>query len=363
MCLWIKRFYFIFYLYLLYICFKQQIVCNPKQNLYYQSWFDKFLIFMDNDKLIFYDIMWYPVPSRAQVFELDESDRFGSNQDIDWGEDWKLIDPSFSRDSCNVYMSDYLDIINKYERLYRSIPFVKHIYLCNSITFNALHSYSDIDILIVARHNKIWIARFFSVLLFTIFGIRNNAKPHIDIKSWYRKWDDLWLWGHDQMADGHAHNSKKQKFCLSFYVDEDNLNFYKILLQPIDIYFIYWLAHLVPLYTNDRLHLCDIWKHNRRLKDYLPNHALDQEIQIGNKLIVWNNKFKDTVEYIFWSIIGRGVNKIIKFLWMPILTYKLKKLGKKGRWVIISDQMLKFHLDMRKIYLMKYNNWIKKKNI
>lgn len=308
---------------------------------------------MDNDKLIFYDIMWYPVPSRSQVFELDEYDRFDSYQNTDQEEEEYFVDPKFSRDNCNIHMSDYLHIIHKYSRLFRSIPFVKHIYLCNSITFNALRSSSDIDILIVTKHKKIRLARFFSVLLFTLFGIRNRSKPHTDD---YDHWSDA-----DNKIDDIASDSKRQKFCLSFYVDEESLNFYKILLQPIDIYFIYWLAHLVPLYTNDRIHIRDIWKHNRRLKNYLPNHALEQEIQIGNELVIWNNRFKDSMEYIFWWVIGRVVNKIIKYLWMPILTYKLKKLGKKWRWVVISDQMLKFHLDMRKIYLMRYTNWLKRK--
>lgn len=133
------------------------------------------------EKLVFYDIMGYPVPSRSQVFELDEYDRFDPQSNPETEQDESFIDPKFSRDNCNIHMSDYLDIIHRYRRLFRSIPFVKHIYLCNSITFNALKPTSDIDILIVCKHNKIRLARFFSVLLFTLFGIRNRAKPHSDI--------------------------------------------------------------------------------------------------------------------------------------------------------------------------------------
>lgn len=225
---------------------------------------------MDQDKLIFYDIMGYPTPSRSQIFELDEYDRFDLQKNEDGEEEEpKILVSDFSWDSCNVHMSDYLDIIKKYSRLFRSIPFVKHIYLCNSITFNALNPESDIDILIITNHKKIRLARFFSILLFTIFGVRNHAKPYFNT--------DVDAVGELELESSHT---KRQKFCLSFYVDEKYLNFYKILLQPIDIYFIYWLAHLVPLYTNDRLRINHIRKHNRRLKNYLPNHDLDQEIQI-----------------------------------------------------------------------------------
>jgi predicted nucleotidyltransferase len=65
-------------------------------------------------------------------------------------------------------MSAYLDHIQSYARLYRSIPFVEQIYLCNSITFNALHEGSDIDILIITKPGMLWLARARSWLMFTI---------------------------------------------------------------------------------------------------------------------------------------------------------------------------------------------------
>ncbi|MDR0650197.1 MAG: hypothetical protein LBG59_02025 [Candidatus Peribacteria bacterium] len=48
-------------------------------------------------------------------------------------------------------MDDYIAEIEKYATLYKSLPFVEEIYLCNSITFNALHQDSDIDLFIIAR--------------------------------------------------------------------------------------------------------------------------------------------------------------------------------------------------------------------
>ena len=65
-------------------------------------------------------------------------------------------------------MNTYLEHIASYARLYRSVPFVEQIYLCNSITFNALHHESDIDILIISKPGMLWLARAWSWAMFIL---------------------------------------------------------------------------------------------------------------------------------------------------------------------------------------------------
>jgi hypothetical protein len=72
--------------------------------------------------------------------------------------------------------------------------------------------------------------------------------------------------------------SPLKKYCCSFYVDEGYLSLYHLFLMPVDIYLIYRLAHLVPVYTEQNLELDEVWKKNGRLKSYLPNHPLKQAI-------------------------------------------------------------------------------------
>jgi predicted nucleotidyltransferase len=47
-------------------------------------------------------------------------------------------------------MDEYLQEIEKLKPILKSIPFIEHIYLCNSITFNSLNKESDIDLFIIA---------------------------------------------------------------------------------------------------------------------------------------------------------------------------------------------------------------------
>ena len=104
--------------------------------------------------------MNYPVPSPATQFSWLEEDNIIHSTSI--SEDWSR------EQEIPIIMSEYLDHVLKYSRLYRSIPFVEQIYLCNSITFNALHEESDIDILIIAKPGMLRLARAWSRFMFSI---------------------------------------------------------------------------------------------------------------------------------------------------------------------------------------------------
>ncbi|MEI7563679.1 MAG: hypothetical protein WCJ39_08885, partial [bacterium] len=145
-------------------------------------------------------------------------------------------------------MQEFTDHIKRFRWIYRNIPFVQAMYLCNSITFNALDKDSDIDILIITKKNALWRARFRSEIYFRIFFLKRGLKD------------------------------KRKKFCLSFYVSQDKQNFYHLMLPNNDIYFIYRLAHLVPLYQETYE---NIYKHNHWIFAALPNFPGKYSIDIG----------------------------------------------------------------------------------
>ncbi|MEI8092547.1 MAG: hypothetical protein WCG98_10800 [bacterium] len=100
-------------------------------------------------KLIFYKIMKYPVPRESQYFLFDEKIKIEQAPIQRLGTFEKSKD--FSRPVENEYMEEYRKFIEKYSWLYKSLPFIQSIYLCNSITFNALNENSDIDLFIVTK--------------------------------------------------------------------------------------------------------------------------------------------------------------------------------------------------------------------
>jgi len=152
-----------------------------------------------------------------------------------------------------------------------------------------------------------------------------------------------------------------KKFCLSFYIEEKSTNIYNLLLQPLDIYMIFWLAHLVPLYCINAKDVDAIRKGNQRIKGYFPKHPLQPVIRLWNSLIVWNTKVKTYIERLLSSWLGGLLEDLVAMIRMPILSIKKNNLGKKGRGIVISDCMLKFHMDKRKEYILKYMNRLKSK--
>lgn len=262
---------------------------------------------MKDIKLLFYKIMWYPIPKESTPFEY-----WAKNKEYNFEQDY-----NFSRDEKNEYIEQFTTKINKFWNLYRSLPFISEIFLCNSITFNSLKEDSDIDIFIITKKNKLRRARFFSELYFTVLWQKRFRKH------------------------------KKQKFCLSFYTREDNTNLYSIMIKnKSDIYLWYRLAHLVPLYQekeNDDW----IYKANPRFSAMFPNHPQKYCINIWTNLFTWKSLFKKIIEFLFGWLFWKLIEKLIKLIRKPILRYKTKRLWDKWKWIIINDKMLKFYDDKR----------------
>jgi hypothetical protein len=162
-------------------------------------------------------------------------------------------------------MEEYLAYIKKRSRLFKTIPFIKTIYLCNSLSFNSIHEDSDIDIFIVTKKKALRRARFSSVLFFWIFGLKRSI------------------------------TNKKKKFCLSFYVTEDQQNLYNISLHNTDIYLAYWIAHLIPIYQSSSNNTL-VYKHNTRISSILPNISPKQNIFLDIPLTEGDNKVKKVLE-------------------------------------------------------------------
>lgn len=281
----------------------------------------------DQQHLIFYKIMNYEVPRHSSYFLFGKKWR-QKQEDILRGQEFPPDEPKYSRDKKNAYIDDFVAYIEKYSRLYRSVPFIQSIYLCNSITFNALHEDSDIDMFIVTKKWALRRARFRSAVLFFLFGLKRGGI-----------------------------RGKKKKMCLSFYVTHTHQNLYNIMLPQNDIYFIYRMAHLVPLYQETPE---NIYKHNKWLESVLPNfpgrHCIDIGIQTTSGITI----FKKITEFLFGGLVGQLIEWLIKYTRLPIVIYKTKQLWEKWRGIVVNKNMLKFHMDIRKKVHLLYMMYKKK---
>ncbi len=264
----------------------------------------------------FYDLMNYPVPRHSSLYSY-------INEPSVWITESDIEDTSFSRTKKCDLMNEYTDSINHWSRIFRYIPCVRQVYLCNSITFNALHTNSDIDICIISRSWYIRYARLFSWLVFTL----------------------LWL----KRKQGKFTDSKK-RFCLSFYIDEDHSDIYHIRKRQGDVYLSYWLAHSVLLYSDGILWDNHLISQNKKLLAFIPNHPPKQSIYIDIIIIRWISLYKKIWEVIVCNRVGRMIQFIIECIRSGIINYKKYRLSlHTQKEIIISPYMLKFHQDKRDI--------------
>ncbi len=210
--------------------------------------------------------------------------------------------------------------VKKYLWVFNLIPFIKFVGICNTLAFNNAKESSDIDLFIVIRKGRIWTSRALLTLVLSILRQR-RIKKRI-----------------------------KDKFCLSFYVTEDNLNLEKIAI-PFDIYLIYWTAQIVPIL--DRRLFPKFIKENEWIKRYLPNFSFSINKKFKDRLIIINllrkigelilkGKFGDFIEKKLGEIQKKKIKKGI-----TDLTLKTA--------IIANERMLKFHpSDMREVYKKEF---------
>lgn len=221
----------------------------------------------------------------------------------------------------------------KYIRKLSWIPGIEMIAVGNSLSMFATHADSDIDLFIITKPHHIWLVRFLVTFVFWI----------------------LWVWRHGEDIAGN--------FCLSFFITTEAMNLEKIVIKN-DIYLYNWIYYLKPILVR-----------NNTYEAFLEENSwvnIPEEQKKKNLFFViskWNEEipFFSTYEnYIPKSLkmnlkgiphgmtepktssIYIALNKLVRFFFLPRTMRSYKKLG-QPEWVIISEDMLKFHdADRRK---------------
>jgi len=194
--------------------------------------------------------------------------------------------------------------------LLKFIPGIKMIAVCNSLAWTNAREESDIDFFIVTAPNKIWTARFWAAGFLQIFGLRPSK------------------------------NNARDKICLSFFVDEDSLNLEPLAVGQLDVYLVYWIVQLWPLYDRGGVYQ-KFWQANTWVKNFLPNvfsREMDAEKNVGNAAGL-PQKHASQESFI---------EKFFRWLQMKLLPKNLKEMENRDSRVVITDKILKFHANDRR---------------
>lgn len=202
------------------------------------------------------------------------------------------------------------------------IPYVRMVAVCNTLALNVATSESDIDLFIITKKKRIFLARTFCTLFFLFFGVLRH------------------------------HNKIAGRFCLSFYVSEESLNLEHIQIRPYDIYLFFWFVTLKPFFGEYMY--SRFLEANRWSGEYFSVSGFQQQKWKKYGILKRIALFQE-----FFLNLGFG------FLFEKILTYihlwRYEKrracLGAESS-VIVNKTMLKFHnVDRRKEFA---NQWEKR---
>jgi len=202
----------------------------------------------------------------------------------------------------------------RFVRYLSHLPGVRGVAISNTLALHHSRAEADIDIFVITKSGKIWSSRFWSLVPLMIAGKRPSPK------------------------------NAQDKFCLSFWVDENHLDISPWKMQR-DIYYVYWLATLMPIYDNNIFE--KFWQENKWINNYLPNFSLPK---ISHRLRVKRS----------WHLPIIGFEKFCGALQMKIMPQELKDLSKNETSdVVIDNGVLKFHpTDRRGEYQKQFDEKI-----
>ena len=210
----------------------------------------------------------------------------------------------------STHQERFLDAVRKFKKLnlaakyFSLFPFVRAVFACNTLAWHNTTPSSDIDLFIVVSPGTIWLSRLLLVTPFRLLGRRPNQ-------------------------------NKIDPFCFSFFVTTKNLSTEKLLLPEGDPYMAYWLSSLIPVFDRDNVHK-QLKKENCWLFELLPNIQEDKITTIPN------------TQSEFFLL--QSFENFAKFFQNKFLPQAIKDLANLDSRVVISDSMLKFHLNDRRAY-------------
>lgn len=211
-------------------------------------------------------------------------------------------------------------------RFIRGVPFLRAVFVCNSVATGTATADSDIDLFIIAQKNRLYLVRFFTNLILRIFGLRTYG---------------------NKIAD---------RVCLSFFVDDQNLNLEKLKALPADIHFAYWISQMIPIYDPQN-YFKRFLSANYWIKKFVPNFNAHTQYTNGIRaniiMTAWQKIWQTMWQGKYGNLIESQAREWQQ-LKMSLVVKERAKLGDNG--VVITNGVLKLHeYDTRSAI---YDSWM-----
>jgi hypothetical protein len=228
---------------------------------------------------------------------------------------YDLAEPKFKR-------------VRAFFRLARHLPYLRAVFVCNTLARSNARDESDIDIFAVAAPGRLWLTRLMVSGLATLLGMRRKGE-HV-----------------------------KDQLCLSFFVDETALDLRPLAIED-DVYLAHWQAELFPVY--DEAGITEIiGERNGWVRRRLPNAVLQRSSSrrfVQPALL----GLKRACERLLDATAAARLERRAKRLQSSWIEEKWKHQAERSVGVVVSDSVLKFHeRDRRAEFRDRYSAALRK---
>jgi len=284
--------------------------------------------------IAYFDIFSYPLTSweiwkwlygqKAEFFEVEKALQTSENlkSRIGFSQGFYCLlgheqNMKLRRERYELALNKFDKTISFVQKLVR-LPFIKYVAVCNTLGLMNARDESDIDLFIIVKPGHIWTVRLLAAGYAQIRKLRPKGE------------------------------NRKNKFCLSFYITEDALDLKPLLYQD-DLYFIYWLATLIPIFDPENL-TDKLWQQNSWLKNFLPNV---EPRETASQREISPLAISKALEKVFGFHQFENLAEKLEKSWMP---ESLKKIANQDSRVVLNEKILKFHdNDRRKEYAQAFH--------
>lgn len=205
--------------------------------------------------------------------------------------------------------------------LLQIVPYLRMIAISGSLALDNTKKQSDIDLLIVAKHKRIWTVRFLVTLFIQILGKRRHGKKTAN------------------------------RICLNHYITDKSLK-----IDFPSLYNAQTYAHLVPILEIEKGIYKKFQEANQWIENYLAIFPGQEDS--NQRLIKQKNFFKKIArfkEIILNTFLGSILEAILRFIQKTYIKIHSSKEKGEGR-VITDDFQLEFHPSSPEVEILaKFN--------
>ncbi|MEW6610214.1 MAG: hypothetical protein AB1352_01095 [Patescibacteria group bacterium] len=240
---------------------------------------------------------------------------------------WSFFFLPSREDTVETRRARYLIADNKFKRaqavtrLFRFLPWMRMVAVCNTLGYSNAARGSDIDFLIITAPGRLWTVRALCLTLLALLGLRPSLKRF-----------------------GAKKEERRDKIDLTFFLSEDALDISPLALPgsdpsyPTDPYLMYWLLQMVPLWDRGGVYE-RLWSENATLRAPVP-YAIPYRTSSLRRV---SGRGRAVQAFFEWLGGRQWIERLSRRVQYAILPRRLREEAKRRQGVVLDEHILKFH--------------------